>query len=142
MKYLRLSAALAVAALAVGAANLSYAQTRSGNVGASSGNAGIVTNLHKADDKDVLIRGWNVKIRDVDNADIVGADGKKIGSIDGFLAQPDGQIVAAIGDIGGFLGIGKHDSVIKLNELSFKDKNHVMLGLTKDEAKTLPEWKD
>lgn len=141
MKYIRLSAALAAAALAVGAANISYAQTRTG-AGASRGDAGIVTNLHKADDKNVLIRGWNVKVGDVDDADIVGADGKKIGSLDGFLANKDGQIVAAIGDIGGFLGLGKHDAVIQLNELTFKDKNHVMLGLTKDEAKTLPEWKD
>lgn len=141
MKYLRLSAALAAAALAVGTANISYAQTRT-DTGASRGDAGIVTNLHKAEDKNVLIQGWNVKVGDVDNADIVGADGKKIGSIDGFLAQPDGQIVAAIGNIGGFLGIGTHDAVIKLSELTFRDKDHVMLGLTKDEAKTLPEWKD
>jgi len=141
MKILSLSAAIAAAGLAIGSANLSYAQAVNG-VGASRGDAGLVTNLHKADDKDVVIREWNMKVRDMDSANIIGADGKKIGSIDGFLANPDGQIVAAIGDIGGFLGIGNHDAVIRLQDLHLQNKNDLRLGLTKEEAKTLPEWKD
>src|SRR4051812_21698088 len=108
MKYQTISAALAVAALSLGAANLSYAQ--SGPVGASRGDAGIVTNLHKADDKDVLVKPFNLKVRDVEDANLIGADGKKIGEIDNLLADQSGQIVAATADIGGFLGIGRHEA--------------------------------
>lgn len=52
-------------------------------------------------------------------ADVRGADGESIGSVDDLLLDTDGQIQAVIIGIGGFLGVGQRDVAIANDQLEF-----------------------
>lgn len=52
-------------------------------------------------------------------ADVRGATGESIGSVDDILLDRDGQIQAVVVGIGGFLGIGSHDVAIANDQLQF-----------------------
>jgi sporulation protein YlmC with PRC-barrel domain len=44
---------------------------------------------------------------------------EKIGDINEILLTPDGRIAGVIIGVGGFLGMGEHDVLVKLNQLKF-----------------------
>jgi sporulation protein YlmC with PRC-barrel domain len=69
---------------------------------------------------------------------------KKIGEIMDLLAEPSGQINAAIVGVGGFLGAGEKDVIVSFNAIkpSKKDnKTYLTLNTTKDELQKAPGFK-
>lgn len=91
--------------------------------------------LHKADE---LI-----------GSDLYNRSGDKIGSIENFIAERgSGNLVFAVVEIGGVLGIGGNEFALPFERLSWSDTdNRFVTDMTKDEAKAqdefLPEnWTD
>jgi hypothetical protein len=73
-------------------------------------------------------------------------DNETIGSISDVLIDANGQIVAVMVEVGGFLGIGKKEVAIswdaiehRLNEK--RDGHHFTASSTKDALKDAPEYK-
>ena len=77
----------------------------------------------------------------VDDADVMGPDGNKIGEIEEILVDVTGIPVAAVVEAGGFLDIGDEDIVVSLEDLTFDAGNYSTL-LTEEELEDLPEWDD
>ena len=77
----------------------------------------------------------------VDDADVMGPDGNKIGEIEEILVDVTGIPVAAVVEAGGFLDIGDEDIVVSLEDLTLDAGNYSTL-LTEEELEDLPEWDD
>ena len=71
---------------------------------------------------------------------------ENIGRIVDIIVDRNGQVRAAVIDFGGFLGIGNRKIAVDWDALDFaanNDKREVVtLGLTRDQLKSAPEYKD
>jgi hypothetical protein len=71
---------------------------------------------------------------------------EKIGRIVDVIVDRSGQVRAAVIDFGGFLGIGNRKIAVDWDALDFTandDKREIVtLGLTRDQLKAAPEYKD
>jgi hypothetical protein len=78
--------------------------------------------------------------------DVRSAADENMGRIVDILVDRSGQVVAAIIDFGGFLGVGSRKIAVDWNALHFPppaDKaNRVSLELTRDQVKAAPEYQD
>jgi sporulation protein YlmC with PRC-barrel domain len=78
----------------------------------------------------------------LDDMKVVGPNGEKIGKVSDVLIDPSsGKVVAVAVEAGGFLGMGDKDVVVGLDQLRFEN-GHFVTSVTKEQMKTLPEWKD
>ncbi|MGR3483116.1 PRC-barrel domain-containing protein [Salipiger marinus] len=80
-------------------------------------------------------------LHSIDDADVMGPDGNRIGEVEQILVDDSGTPVAAVVEAGGFLDIGDEDIVVPLEELTFKDGDFTT-SMTEDELKNLPKWDD
>jgi hypothetical protein len=88
--------------------------------------------------RDVATLGWSVK-RQVLAQPVFNDKGERIGAVDDVLFAPDMARSYAIIGVGGFLGVGKRDIVIRLNQLARQvDGTFALAGATKDALKALP----
>lgn len=68
--------------------------------------------------------------------------GKELGVVDGLLISSQGKVQAVIIEHGGFMGIGEKRVKLNWNQLQLTaDGSAVVLDMTPDEVKTLPEVK-
>ncbi|MDF2232775.1 PRC-barrel domain-containing protein [Albimonas sp. CAU 1670] len=68
----------------------------------------------------------SVMVRDLDDLEVVGADGEELGELDGVIRSADGDHLVI--ERGGFLGIGEKHYVIPVEVASFiGDELHVNL---------------
>lgn len=78
--------------------------------------------------------------------DVRSAADENMGRIVDVLVDRSGQVVAAIIDFGGFLGVGSRKIAVDWNALHFPppvDKaNRISLELTRDQVKAAPEYQD
>lgn len=74
-------------------------------------------------------------------ADIYNEEDKKIGKVQDLIIKPDGTINVAVLEVGGFLGMGKHEVAIPVHQFTNDGKKIVLPGATKDSLKALPEFK-
>jgi hypothetical protein len=69
-----------------------------------------------------------------------------MGHIVDVVVDPSGQVLAAVIDFGGFLGVGSRKIAVEWTALQFrravKDGDDVRLELTRDQLKAAPEYKD
>ncbi len=64
-----------------------------------------------------------------------------IGKIDDLVVKPDGTISLAVLDVGGFLGMGRHQVAIPVEQFSsVRPGKAVLPGATKDALKELPQF--
>ena len=74
------------------------------------------------------------------------ATGANMGHIVDVVVDPSGQLLAAVIDFGGFLGVGSRKIAVEWSALKFgravKDGGDVHLELTRDQLKAAPEYKD
>ena len=89
-------------------------------------------------------------------SDLIGATvrnsaDESIGEIDELVLSPNGQIVAAVVGVGGFLGIGERNVALDYKSIRIeRDPNAmtqsgsfiVRVNATKDSLQNAPEWKD
>ena len=81
---------------------------------------------------------------DLIGTDVVTSNDEKLGSISDVVIERDGTIVAAVIDVGGFLGIGAKPVAVSFDSLTPPPTDNgqkVVVALTKDELNTAPEFK-
>jgi sporulation protein YlmC with PRC-barrel domain len=66
--------------------------------------------------------------------------GEKIGKVDDLVMAPDGTLSAAIVNVGGFLGMGKHLVAIPLRQFAHVAPKAVLPNASKDQLKALPKF--
>ena len=78
--------------------------------------------------------------------DLIGANVRNssndvVGKIDSLLLTKDARIVGAVIDVGGFLGLGAHQVVVPMEQLSMIDDDNVSLpAATKESLKAAPAY--
>jgi len=82
---------------------------------------------------------------DIMGMNVLGAKDEKIGSVSDLLVDNDGNILAAVVGVGGFLGIGQKNIAITFDTLNISmDQSgdpQAKLTLTKEELENAPEFK-
>ncbi|MFN3712765.1 MAG: PRC-barrel domain-containing protein [Alcanivoracaceae bacterium] len=77
-------------------------------------------------------------------ADVMTTGGDKIGSINDLIIDENGQVVAILVSVGGFLGMGKKDVAIGWDDVTrtgSSDKPELRVNMTKDNLRSAPEFK-
>jgi sporulation protein YlmC with PRC-barrel domain len=93
---------------------------------------------------EAVVIGWSAK-KDLMGKNVTNDRNENIGKIDDIIISPnpDAKLPAAsfaIIGVGGFLGIGKKDVVIPMQQLKLNNKQLMLPGATKDALKSLPEF--
>lgn len=93
---------------------------------------------------DTVVAGWSVQ-KELMKKAVLNDKNEKIGSITDIIITPgtDGKPAAAsyaIVGVGGFLGLGKHDVVIPMEQFKLQDGKLMLPGATKDALKLLPKF--
>jgi sporulation protein YlmC with PRC-barrel domain len=83
--------------------------------------------------------GWSAK-RQILGQNIFNDTNEKIGKVDDIIVAPDKAVSYAIIGVGGFLGVGKHDVAIPVNQFKSSDGKLVLAGASKDALKAMPEF--
>ena len=66
---------------------------------------------------------------------------EKVGNVQDLIVTPENAVSFAIVGAGGFVGVGRHDVAIPVNQFKYDQGKIVLPGATKDAIKTLPEFK-
>jgi sporulation protein YlmC with PRC-barrel domain len=77
---------------------------------------------------------------DVNGMEVIGANGEDIGKIKHVVLGSDRQNVYAVIASGGFLGLGKREFLVPLDELKVVGDTKVQLSFTKDAIESRPEY--
>ena len=82
---------------------------------------------------------------DVTGATIYGPNDEEIGDIGNLVLDPNGQLEAAIVEVGGFLGMGERQVAIPIDQLSIQrqsdgDEVRVFSELTEQDIEAMPEY--
>ena len=83
--------------------------------------------------------GWSTK-KQVLGKKVFNDTGETVGKIDDIIVSPDKAVSYAIIGAGGFLGVGRHDVAIPVNQLKENDGKIILAGATKDAIKDMPEF--
>ena len=90
--------------------------------------------------REVVSLGWSAK-RQVLAVSVFNDHRDRIGVVDDIVILPDMARSYAVIGVGGFLGIGKRDVVIRLNQLTRQvDGTFVLVGATKEALQALPSF--
>jgi hypothetical protein len=81
--------------------------------------------------------GWSTK-RQVLGKKVFNDKGETIGEIDDIIVAPDKAVSYAIIGAGGFLGVGRHDVAIPVNQLKEDSGIFFLAGGSKDAIKAMP----
>jgi hypothetical protein len=93
---------------------------------------------------EAIIVGWSAK-KDLLGKNVVNDQKEKIGSIDDIIVSPGKDTKLpyasfAIIGVGGFLGLGKNDVAIPMEQLRIVNNQVTLPGATKDALKALPKF--
>jgi sporulation protein YlmC with PRC-barrel domain len=90
--------------------------------------------------REVATLGWSAK-RQVLGEPVYNEKTERIGTVDDIIIAADMARSYAIIGVGGFLGVGKRDIVVRLSQLIRQvDGSFVLVGATKDVLKALPPF--
>ena len=79
---------------------------------------------------------------DIDEIDVVGSDGGKIGEVETVLVDDAGMPVAMVVEVDdGFLDLGDSDVIMQLDALTWQDGQYTTT-MTSNEISGLPQWDD
>jgi hypothetical protein len=95
----------------------------------------------EAEDDDMVVQPFNISVDEIEDMDLKNQAGDDIGEIEEVLVDGSGQPVAVAVEVGGFLGIGEHEAVLGLDQLTVMD-DHFVTALDKDAVEALPHWDD
>jgi sporulation protein YlmC with PRC-barrel domain len=88
----------------------------------------------------LVLKGWRAS--KLIGAPVYNDQNQRIGKIEDMIVSPDGKISAAVIDVGGFLGIGKHRVAIPAEQFTdISAKKLVLPNATKETLKSLPEFR-
>jgi len=83
--------------------------------------------------------GWSAK-RQVLGKAVFNDKNEQIGSVDDVVIAPDKEVSYAIIGVGGFVGVGKHDVAIPVEQIRLVDGKFVLAGATKEALKATPPF--
>ena len=83
--------------------------------------------------------GWSAK-KNILGQTVYNEKNDKVGKIDDIIIAPDKAVSYAIVGAGGFVGLGRHDVAIPINQFTQQDGRIVLAGATKDAIKALPKF--
>jgi sporulation protein YlmC with PRC-barrel domain len=86
-----------------------------------------------------VMLGWSAK-KAILGKTVLNDQKQKIGKIDDIIVTPNDSVSFAIIGTGGFLGVGKHDVAIPMNQIKSENNNFVLPGATKQALKALPAF--
>jgi sporulation protein YlmC with PRC-barrel domain len=88
----------------------------------------------------LLAVGWSAK-KQVIGQTVYNESNQKVGRIDDLIIAPDSAVSFAIIGAGGFVGIGRHDVAIPVQQIKLQaDGKFILPGATKDAIKALPKF--
>ncbi len=65
---------------------------------------------------------------------------ERVGTIDDMIITPERAVSYAIVGAGGFIGLGRHNVAIPVNQFQQQEDRFILPGATKDAIKSLPEF--
>ena len=84
--------------------------------------------------------GWSAK-KQVLGKTVYNENKEKVGAIDDLIIAPDRAVSFAIIGAGGFVGLGRHDVAIPVNQLRQTDDGKVVLpAASKQAIKAMPKF--
>ena len=88
-----------------------------------------------------VTNGWSAK-RSILGQPVYNDNDERVGSVDDIIVTPDKAVSYAIVNVGGFLGLTKHNVAIPVDQFKLVDKKLVssFSGATKDILKAMPEF--
>lgn len=101
--------------------------------------AGTATLGVAATEIQAVATGWSLK-KSVLGKSVYNEEGKAVGKVDDVIVAPDKAISYAIIGAGGFLGMGKHDVAIPVNQFRVENGRITLPGATKEALKELPRF--
>ena len=93
------------------------------------------------EEDDLIVAPLNVTVDDLEDMDVVSADGEDIGDVEEVLGGADGQAAALALEVGGFLGVGERDVIVPLDQVTMQGDD-LVLDMTQEEVEALPVWDD
>ena len=87
----------------------------------------------------VVALGWSVK-KQILGKTVYNENKQKVGRIDDLIVAPDSAVSFAIIGAGGFVGVGRHDVAIPVQQIKIQDNKFVLPGATKEAIKALPKF--
>jgi sporulation protein YlmC with PRC-barrel domain len=88
---------------------------------------------------ETVLAGWSAK-KDLLGKSVVNDQKQKVGKIDDIIVTPDNAVSFAIVGTGGFVGMGKHNVAIPMEQIKVRDGDLVLSGATKEALKALPSF--
>ena len=92
-----------------------------------------------ADELVILARGWSAT-KQIIGKDVYNDNNEKVGVVNDLIIAPDKAVSYAIIGAGGFLGMGKHDVAIRVNNFKLAEDKITLPGATKDAVKAMPAF--
>ncbi|KAA0679947.1 PRC-barrel domain-containing protein [Roseomonas genomospecies 6] len=92
-------------------------------------------------DNNVMVPALNQTVGQLDDMDVMGSDGKKIGEVEEVLMDSSGQPVAVVVDVERDVGIGGKEVIVGLDQLR-SDGRNLTTTLSNAQLGALPVWKD
>jgi len=92
-----------------------------------------------ADELVILARGWSAT-KQIIGKDVYNDNNEKVGVVEDLIIAPDKAVSYAIIGAGGFLGMGKHDVAIRVNNFKLAEGKITLPGATKDAIMAMPAF--
>jgi len=86
-----------------------------------------------------VVKGWSAK-KQIMGKDVYNDKNEKVGVVEDLIVAPDKAVSYAIVGAGGFLGMGKHDVAIRVNQFKMMEGKITLPGATKDAVKAMPAF--
>jgi len=83
-----------------------------------------------------------VAVADIDGATVINERGEQLGKVDGIVQSAADQKRYVVINHGGFLGLGEKKIALSLEGLAMQGDRVVVPGLSDDEVRALPEFKE
>ena len=126
--------ALMICLAVVGMMGNALAQQKAPVAGVSTTVIGVT-----ADELVTVVKGWSAK-KQIMGKDVFNDKNEKVGVVDDLIIAPDKALSYAIVSAGGFLGMGKHDVAIRVNQFKIVEGKITLPGATKDAVKAMPAF--
>lgn len=92
-----------------------------------------------ADELVAVVKGWSAK-KQIMGKDVYNDKNEKVGVVEDLIIAPDKAVSYAIIGAGGFLGMGKYDVAIRMNQFKMVEGKITLPGATKDAVKAMPAF--
>jgi sporulation protein YlmC with PRC-barrel domain len=101
--------------------------------------AGSSTLGVKIEELKAVAIGWSAK-RQILGKAVYNEKSERVGQIEDMIVTPERAVSYVIVGAGGFVGLGRHDVAIPINQLQQQDGKYVLSGATKEAIKALPKF--